>query len=62
MKTVSELINDEVRLYVGFCQAAALHDEKEAAYRAAAHVIFYHIQEMRTTGNTCFAVVPIPYE
>jgi len=60
--TVDKLINQEVELYVNYCRAASKHDEWEKHYRMAAHVIFYHIQEMRTTGQSTllgFRVQPI---
>ena len=51
---VQELINAEVDLYVQFCSLAALHDDKEVEYKQSAHVLFYHIQEMRSTGQVNF--------
>jgi hypothetical protein len=51
MVSVDELIDSEVKMYLGFCNAAAQHDEQEVLYRQLAHVVFYHIQEMRSTGQ-----------
>lgn len=42
------LIEEEVRLYLIFCQNAARHDEQEPLWRSLAHVTFYHIQELRS--------------
>lgn len=47
--SVDELIDTEVRMYVEYCEKAATHDVMEAFYRAAAHNLFYHIQELRST-------------
>ena len=47
--TLDEQINEEVVLYVGYCQQAAKHDEFEQQSREIAHKIFYHIQELRST-------------
>lgn len=51
MVDLNTQINREVKLYVNYCRAAAKHDEWEDHYRMAAHAIFYHIQEMRATGQ-----------
>ena len=51
MKSVEDLINAEVKMYVNYCQLAAKHDSQEQWYKTAAHMIFYHIQEMRSTGK-----------
>jgi hypothetical protein len=48
---IEELINLEVDLYVQYCRAAAKHDEWEEHNRMVAHTLFYHIQEMRSTGR-----------
>lgn len=48
---VNCLIRVEVDLYVNYCRLASEHDEMEEMYRALAHKIFYHIQEMRSTGK-----------
>jgi hypothetical protein len=55
MVSVNELIALEINMYVGYCQKAAEHDENEYLYRKLAHVVFYHIQELRTTGKPTFA-------
>lgn len=47
--SVDELIDIEVKLYVQLCERAAIHDAMEAFYRAAAHNLFYRIQELRST-------------
>ncbi len=44
------LIDEEVKLYVDFCNKASLHDEQEALWRQLAHVTFYHIQELKSAG------------
>ena len=51
---VDELIAKEVNMYVVYCRKAAEHDEHEHLYRQLAHAIFYHIEEMRTTGRPSF--------
>lgn len=48
---VEEAIASEVDLYVGYCQKAADHDQYEQHYKALAHKLFYHIQEMRSTNQ-----------
>jgi hypothetical protein len=47
--TVDEQIAKEFILYVEYCRKASLHDEFEDGYRAMAHKIFYHIQELKST-------------
>lgn len=47
--TVDELIDIEVKMYVEYCERASTHDFMEPMYRAAAHNLFYHIQELRST-------------
>lgn len=51
MVDLSQQINQEIQLYVNYCRAAARHDEFEEVNKRAAHKLFYHIQEMRTTGQ-----------
>jgi hypothetical protein len=47
--TLDEQIDEEVKLYVGYCELAVKRDEHEQHYRSLAHKIFYHIQELRST-------------
>jgi hypothetical protein len=49
--TLDEQIDMEIKLYVSCCRSAAKHDIFENLYLRMAHVIFYHIQEMRSTGK-----------
>jgi hypothetical protein len=49
--TLEEAIRAEQLMYVRYCEEAARHDNFEGYYRAHAHHIFYHIQEMRSTGE-----------
>jgi transposase len=49
MMSLDEQIDLEVKMYVGYCEAAARHDAYEQQYRMLAHGIFYHIQELRST-------------
>ncbi len=49
--SLDEQIAEEVELYVGYCRKINEHDEFEPTYRAMAHKIFYHIQELRSTGK-----------
>lgn len=49
--TLTSLINKEVAMYVEFCRLASQHDAHEQQYRDLAHMLFYHIQEMRSTGQ-----------
>jgi hypothetical protein len=51
MDDISAQIDDEVALYVGYCRHASLHDEDEEIYKRMAHKVFYHIQELRSTGK-----------
>lgn len=51
MNDLDSLIEMEVGMYVNYCRLACLRDEFEGAYRNMAHKIFYHIQEMRSTGQ-----------
>jgi hypothetical protein len=46
---VDELIAFEIKLYVEYCEKASDHDFMEGVYRAAAHNLFYHIQELKST-------------
>jgi ribosomal protein L44E len=46
---VDELIDIEVKMYVDYCEKASEHDVMEDFYRKAAHNLFYHIQELRST-------------
>ena len=48
---VDELIELEVGLYVHYCRLACRRDEFELMYRKLAHKLFYHIQELRSTGQ-----------
>ena len=50
--TVDEQIAEEFVLYIEYCRKASLHDEFESQYRATAHKIFYHLQELKST-RTC---------
>lgn len=47
--SVDDFVELEVNMYLGCCRLAAKHDDMEGYYRAVAHRIFYHIQELRTT-------------
>jgi hypothetical protein len=49
--TVDNIIAEEVNMYVRYCELAAEHEPDEKLHRQLAHVIFYHIQELRTTGK-----------
>lgn len=51
MSVVDEQITKEVNMYVKYCELASKHDYQESLYLQAAHVVFYHIQEMRQTGQ-----------
>lgn len=53
--SVEELIAKEVGMYLQFCCNAAKHDEQEFLWRQLAHVTFYHLQELKTTGKVYFA-------
>jgi hypothetical protein len=50
--SVDELIDTEVKLYVTFCEKASKHDALEGFYKSVAHNLFYHIQELRSTGRS----------
>jgi hypothetical protein len=49
--TLDEQIDIEVYLYVHCCEQASKHDGYEPYYRSLAHMIFYHILEMRSTRS-----------
>ncbi len=49
--TLEETIRAECLMYVRYCELAAQHDELEHFHRMIAHNIFYHIEEMRSTGQ-----------
>ena len=51
MVDLETLIELEVGMYVNYCRLACQHDEFEQQYRNMAHRLFYHIQEMRSTGQ-----------
>jgi hypothetical protein len=51
MTDVSEQIDIEIALYVSCCRSASLHDGYEQIHKTLARIIFYHIQEMRSTGK-----------
>lgn len=51
MSILDEQITKEVNMYVRYCELAAKHEADEALYLKAAHAVFYHIQEMRQTGQ-----------
>lgn len=51
MSELEEKIDQEIEMYVRYCQAASRHDAFEQFHRIMAHTIFYHIQEMRQTGK-----------
>lgn len=46
--TIARKIAQETAVYVGLCRLAAYHDENENLYKAAAHIIFYDLQELKT--------------
>lgn len=46
---LQEQIDKEVNMYLTYCQMAAQHNAYEQYYRNLAHMIFYHIQELRST-------------
>lgn len=50
MTDIDKQVKDQIGLYVDYCRSAAKHDEWEAYYKATAHALFYHIQEIRSTG------------
>lgn len=54
MVNVEDLIELEVGMYVDYCRLAANKDEHEQEYRRLARILFYHIQEMRSTGKPSF--------
>lgn len=49
-RNLEDQINAEVAKYVKLCEIASKHDAtNESEYREMAHVVFYHIQELRST-------------
>ena len=49
-KTIDDQIAAEVAKYVKLCRSAAKHNSDQYEYRNMAHIVFYHIQELRSTG------------
>lgn len=48
-KTIDDQIAYEVTKYVYLCQKAAEHNYLEDKWKQLAHIVFYHIQELRST-------------
>ncbi len=51
---VEEVVAKEVAMYVEYCELAAEHEPDEQIYKNLAHVLFYHIQEIRATGKVSY--------
>jgi hypothetical protein len=51
-RNLDDQINAEVNKYVHLCERASRHNPgDEDEYREMAHTVFYHIQELRSTGK-----------
>lgn len=48
-KDVDEQIAAEIGIYVTHCRDAAKHNDQENEFKRKAHIVFYHIQELRST-------------
>ncbi len=46
---LEDQIKAEVAKYVKLCNQAARHDYAEPEFKELAHIVFYHIQELRST-------------